>query len=106
MPQTVNSQAEIYRIGAALREAKDLGFITNAGVTAADTNAGLLAFITGVALPKGSSEVLRQSILRAVSRGKSYGILTDAAILALTTSDALIALTGVPADYKRRSFLN
>jgi predicted amidohydrolase YtcJ len=100
----VNSQGEAYRVGAALKLGVAQGFLTDANVTAADTVAGLKTAVTN-AVPKAEvAEVNRQQLLKAINVGASLGLLTDAAILNLTTAAALIALTGIPSTYTARAF--
>jgi hypothetical protein len=104
MALNVNEQQEAYRVGGALKLGKAQAFLTDTKVAAADTVAGLRTQVTNAVPGVEATEVNRQQLLKAISVGASLGLLTDANILALTTVDALIALTGVPSSYTARAF--
>lgn len=53
---------------------------------------------------KGVGYKVRTDTAAALIRGREIGLLTDSAITDLTTIDALIALTNVPAGYGNRAF--
>lgn len=84
---TANLSSQVY--GSIMR-AKAMGFLTDAGVAAADTKAGLKAFIESI---KGHNDQENWKIL--LKRALDYdAAITDAAILSLTTVDQLAALVG------------
>jgi hypothetical protein len=105
MALDTNQQEESYRPAGQFYIAQNDGLLTDANVAAADTVAGLRTAVTNaVASAVNASEMNRQRTLRAITTGVDAGILTDAAILPLTTVAGLIALFNLPTGYKSRAF--
>ena len=74
-----------------MNRAEDIGLLTNAGVIAADTIAGLQAFINGASV-HADNQNYKARMNAALT--KDAGI-TDAAVLNLTTVAGLVALTSM-----------
>lgn len=77
-------------IGANMRAAADEGYLTDAGVAAANTVAGLKALITG---GHADQKPNQHRFLRAIELGEQAAIFTDALIAPLTTVEGLVDLT-------------
>lgn len=78
--------------GGAVQRAGQIGLLTDAGVTAADTLNGLDAFVNGVAVHSDQYNYKP----RVKLSWRVYSGFSDAAVLNLTTVAGLAALTPVP----------
>lgn len=89
-------------VGANLRAAAEEGYLTNAGVAAANTVAGVEALITG---GHADQKPNQHRFLRAIDAGEALGELTDAAINPLTTVEGLVDLTQAANTSDRNQFI-
>ncbi len=80
-------------IGFGLREAGEVGLLTDASVAAADTVAGVRAAIDAAGPVHAEYEPYRARSKRVVDLGAYSAELTDALILPLTTVAGLVNLT-------------
>lgn len=85
---TMNLALQVY---TTFQRAEELGFLTDSGVAAADTKAGLINFVNGVSGIHAEMENWRPEIIRSINRSG----LADADIAGLTTVAGLLALLGV-----------
>jgi hypothetical protein len=81
------------KIGFNLREAGEVGLLTDASVAAANTVAGTRAAIRTAAPVHAEYEPYRERIVRAVDYGEASQELTDALIGPLTTVAGIVNLT-------------
>jgi hypothetical protein len=91
-------------VGANLRAAAEEGYLTDAGVVAADTVTGVRDLITNAAahadqLPN------KHRFQRAIDFGAASGELNDADINPLTTVDGLVGLTQAANTKDRNQML-
>lgn len=106
MPRHADQTELSKNIGREIRRAQEIGWITDAGVTAANTVDGLKTAVSTAAAADtthGETAPIANSVLRSIDQGREIGDFSDAAILNLTTVDALVALTALGADKHRGS---
>lgn len=101
----VNTQAEVYRIGADLKLASRAGILTDSMVNSATTNAGLVTAVQNAPLPANYSEVARARTVRALQRGADFGVLSNTVVNGASTVSALISACGTPSNYAAEPFL-
>lgn len=99
-----NEQQEAYRVGAMFKLADQIGLMTDADVAGATTVATLITAVEANVLTLGSSETLREQLVRAINQGEDLGLYDDTAINGETTVAGVITLTGVPSYYLARAF--
>lgn len=80
------------KIGFNLREAGEVGLLTDTSVAAANTVAGLIAAVRS-AVVHAEYEPYRERVVRAIQLGADSQELTDALIGPLTSVVGLVALT-------------
>lgn len=80
-------------IGFNLREAGEVGLLTDAGVAAADTVDGLRTAVRTTGPVHAEYEPYRERIVRGINYGAESSELTNALIAPLTTVVGLVALT-------------
>jgi len=110
MPRHADQIRLSEKCGAAFREMKELGILTNTNVAASDTIALLNANITtavNAATSHNEIKPMLPGFLRAVETAAAIGDISDALLAPLTTVDQLIALTadsGIPNSQARSNF--
>ena len=113
MPRHADQNNLSKKAGAAFRQMKELGVLTNTVVAASDTVALLSSNIQAqvVALTNhGEIEPMLPGFLRAVETAAAIGDISDSILNPLTTVDQLIACTAdslesAPANQNRSNFL-
>lgn len=87
--------------GASINRAAEIGLLTDAGVAAADTLAGLDSFVDGVAVHADQLDYKpRVKLAWTVDAG-----ITDATVAGLTTTAGLTALTALGSDTTTKGLL-
>jgi hypothetical protein len=90
------------RVGGAINRAAALGLLTNSGVAAADTLAGLDSFIAGVSVH--ADQIPHKARIQRALRADAG--LTDAAVLGLTTTAGLAGLTSIGSGTNLGEYLD
>lgn len=92
-----------FRLGGTMRKAGDIGFLTAANITAADTVAGLDAAVVAV-VGHADIEGGRHRVRRAITALDIAGV-DDADILSLTTVEGVCDLTPATGKSNRDLWL-
>ena len=81
-----------FREGGTYRRAGSFGFLTDATVAAADTNAGLQNAVTNSSV-QAEFEPAKWRVNRTLTYGLNSGEVSNARVLPLTTVEGLVGLT-------------